>query len=244
MSHSNLRKQAVLLPLVAAVLALAGNAAHAVLLAGVDFEGINQATFDRNPDDHDLLDGITVSNGNAPMQFDGWTLVRLSDNASFTGLLRNDNGANLAGATTPNFPARLEGGAIGSWSINIPAGVVLNMDRIEFDVRAATGGSGRDGFFRTSLDGATNLWEDLNLPGRNTGWLHVVVDLSGPLYQGLTNQSLAFIWETNTSSGTGAIDLDTIQVYGDVVNPIPEPATAALAMMGLAGLMARRRRVA
>ena len=123
----------------------------------------------------------------------------------------------------------------------------MDLDRIEFDVRAATGGSGRDGMFNTSLDGDTLLWEDYNLSGRNTGWLHVSVDLSGDLYQNLTDQTVSFIWNTNTS---GAIDLDTIQVYG-TAGPvgsgavIPEPATMALcglAACGLGGYVRRRRK--
>ena len=166
--------------------------------------------------------------------FDGWTLVNKGNGQSYSGLLRNDGGANDAGATTPNYPARLEGNSTGSWSIAIPDDVSLDLDRIEFDVRAATGGSGRDGMFNTSLDGDTLLWEDYNLSGRNTGWLHVSVDLSGDLYQNLTDQTVSFIWNTNTS---GAIDLDTIRVYGVAAAVVvPEPSTLVLSTLGLLGL--------
>lgn len=214
-------------------------------IAGVDFEGASMSIFDRTPDDLNPDDGISVSQGSGGQMFDGWTLVRRSDGASFTGLLRNDGGANSAGATSPDFPARLEGNTIGSWSIFIPDDVELNLDRIEFDVRGATGGSGRQGAFTTSLEGLDLLWEDLNLPGRNApngGWMHVTVDLSSELYQGLTNQELAFLWLTNPGPGTGAIDLDTIQVFGSLATGVPEPATATLALLGIGGLLMRRRR--
>jgi len=213
----------------------------AVPIAGVDFEGSSQSVFDRNPDDLDPADGISVSSGNAGGLFDGWTLIRKSDNASFTGLLRSDGGATSAGATTPDYPARLESNSSGSWSITIPDDVRLDLDRIEFDVRAATGPSGRDGMFNTSLDGTNLLWENLNLPGRDTGWLHVSVDLSGALYQDLTDQMVSFNWMTTTS---GAIDLDTIQVFGTAETILPEPSSFALAALGLLGLawFGRRRR--
>ena len=91
------------------------------------------------------------------------TLTRKSDDAHFTGLLRNAGGADTAGSTMPNYPARLEGNSTGSWSITISDDVALDLDRIEFDVRAATGESGHDCMFNTSLDCTTLLWEDYNL---------------------------------------------------------------------------------
>lgn len=221
----------------------AGGPAPARPIAAVDFEGASPSTFDRNPDDLDAADGITVSSGTGGTMFDGWTLIRKSDNASFTGLLRNDGGANTAGATTADFPARLEGNSTGAWSITIPDDIALDLDRMEFDVRAATGGSGRDGRFTTSLDGGSFLWEDYNLPGRDTGWLHVNVDLSAALYQDLAGQTVSFVWDTTTS---GAIDLDTIRLYGTSgpLGEVPEPASLALLSLAAAGLggYVRRRR--
>lgn len=188
--------------------------AHAELIAGVDFEGEAQTIFDRNPDDLNPDDEITVSSGSdgGANLFDGWTFSRTNGAFIGNGLLRNDGGANAAGATTPDFPARLEGNTNGSWSIFIPEGVTLNLEKIEFDVRGATGGTGRAGQFRTSLDPEDAiLWENPDLPGRETGdWQRIEVDLTGPLYQALMDQEVAFIW---TTPG-GAIDLDTIEVYG------------------------------
>jgi len=209
--------------------------ASAGLIAGVDFEGTSQSVFDRTPDDYDVTDGVTVSTGSnsGADLYSGWTLVRTNGGSSANGNLRNDGGATGAGGTTPNFPARLEGNTRGSWSLNIADDVVLALDRIEFDVRGATNGQGRDGSFNTSLDGSNLLWENTNLPGRTSGgWTHVSIDLSGDLYQGLTDQMIAFNWMT-----PNAIDLDTIQVYG-TAGPaaVPEPSTLALSMFGLVGL--------
>lgn len=199
-------------PIAVAGMLIACHAAAAELLAGVDFEGASQSVFDRNPDDHVPDDGISVSAGGSAPVFDGWTLLRLDGTDGGNGDMRNDNGANAAGATTPNYPVRLEGGRTGSWSIAIDPGVILNLDRIEFDVRGGTNATGRDGQFRTSLDGETTyLWEDFDLPGRTTGnWQRIIIDLSGGLYQNLSDQTVSFIWRTPG----GAIDLDTIEVYG------------------------------
>jgi len=221
-----------LVALVAVNLFIACSTADAGLIAGVDFEGASQSNFDRNPDDYDSADGITVSSGDSNGLFSGWTLTHNSSGNTSNGYLRNDGGANSAGATTPNYPARLEGNTTGSWSITIPDDVVLNLEKIEFDVRAATGGSGRDGMFNTSLDGSTLLWEDYALPGRNTGWSAVSVDLSDALYQGLTDDTISFAWITN---GSGAIDLDSIRVFG-TAGPVSVPEPASVALFGIFGL--------
>ncbi|MGF1527114.1 MAG: hypothetical protein ACFCBW_10020 [Candidatus Competibacterales bacterium] len=209
-----------------------------IAIAGVDFEGGTSSVFDRNPDDLDPNDGISVSSGdNGVDVFSGWNLLQFAQNGnpprSFSGLLRNDIGANDAGSTSPDFPARLEDNTRGSWSINIPNNVLLDLDRVEFDVRGATSASGRGAQFNTSLDGDNILWEDLNLPGRTSGFIRIVVDLSDMLYQDLTDQSVAFNWISTTA---GAIDLDTIEVYGtaEVVVAAPIPISF-FAWFGLIG---------
>jgi len=88
---------------------------------------------------------------------------------------------------------------------------------------------------RASILMASIFWENLNLPGRTSGnWLNITVDLSGPQDQGLTNQTVESIWRTPG----GAIDLDTIQVFGTV----PEPSVVAFLAFGVLGLLRVRRR--
>lgn len=238
--------------LLALCVTFACSSVNAALIAGVDFEGANQTIFNRTPDIYDASGGISVSTGTSGAVFDGWTLLQFNGTtAGANGNLREDGGATGAGATTPNFPARLEGNRTGSWSITVDSGYFLSLDRIVFDVRGATGGTGRNGQFRTSLDvndpfvwdhtdTASFLWSNNNLPGRTSGnWQNIEVDLSGPLYQNLTDETISFIWGTSN-----AIDLDSIQVFGTVAPitaPIPEPSVALLGALSTLLILRRRR---
>jgi hypothetical protein len=240
----NIEKLLSILPMAILTLALSSNSANATLIAGVDFEGLG-GIYDESPDDLILGDGITVSSGtNSSIGlFDGWTLVR-THNTDFggNGSLRKDGNATAAGGTSGMYPSRLSDKTKGSWSIIIDYNFLLDLERIEFDVRGATGGNGRDVQFNTSLDGTNILFEDLNLTGRNAGsgiFQHVSVDLTDAKYQGLRAQEVSF----NFIAPGGGIDLDTIQVFGSV-SYVPAPASLALLGFGLAGLCFSKRKKA
>lgn len=210
--------------LIAAGLSLSTEAA---LIFGVDFED-GSGGFDRTPDDLNLTDGITGSSGTGDGVYDGWTLTN-------NGALRNDAGANSAGAYEGDFPARLQDSDGASWSINIPSGVILDLDNIFFATRGATGGGGREIKFRTSIDNPDEfLYENVNLPGRSTGWTEVDIDLADAKYKGLTDTTVEFIWISSN-----AADLDGIVVSGTIV---PEPSSVSLVLLGMGGLALRRRR--
>ena len=165
-----------------ASLGLVTASANAALIAGVDFESTPGATgsgnFDRTPDDLDAGDGISVSAD--------WTA---SD-------LRWDNGAQTSPIPPSTITARMQGQ--NSWSITIPDTVNLALTDIAFHIRGGTGSAGtptsRSGAFNTSLDGGpggTILWSSPGLLSRPT-WTSVSVDLSGDIYQNLTDTTLEF----------------------------------------------------
>lgn len=213
-----------------------GGGSTPIAIAGVDFENAGNTAYDNSPDDLNTADGITVSSG--------WTV-----GGSASGVI-NDNNANNAGTTSGSYASKINGGTSGgmpsttpddfySWSITIPEDEILDMDKIEFDIRAGTGSTSRWGMFNTSLDGGedggTPLWSLAPLPGRNAtpNWEHVSVDLSGPLYQGLTDETVTFYWY----AGNTGDDIDSIVLTGLVsAAAVPEPSTFALASLGLLGL--------
>lgn len=222
---------------------VAATSAHgaSVLLASVDFTNPVDGTFDRTPtNEAPALVTTSSGNNNAIGLTEGWTLINNAGNHQ-PGLLRNDGGANTAGPSVGNFPARLEQRASFSITLN-PDHFLLGLDRIQFDARAATGADSRGFVFTTNLEEPDILLSASPLPGRNNpaGWQSFTVDLSGPNYQNLAaGDTVEFIWDTSTGAqGHGPIDIDNIQVFGTV----PEPSRALLMAAGTLLLLGRRRR--
>ena len=73
-----------------------------------------------------------------------------------------------------------------------------------------------------------------------------MIDLTAANYQNLTDTTVTFNFYAG-GSGTGDIDFDTVVIDGRVsavtesIATTPEPAAAALGVLGIAGLMLRRR---
>ena len=65
------------------------------------------------------------------------------------------------------------------------------------------------------------------------------IDLSGALYQGLTDTTVTFNWYAG-GEGSGDVDFDTPIVNGTVT--VPEPSALAFFGLGALGLVLRRRR--
>lgn len=225
-----------------ATVALVTGAANAVpaLIAGVDFANAQNA-FDITPDDLNVGDGITVS---------AWTFTN-------GGGISNDGNAQTGrasapvgkfngedNATQPSVGAAAPVNNVHSFSITIPNGVFINLDDVSFDYSQATNGANTRWIaFKTSLD-ATLIFSEVG-PLRPT-LDSEFISLTGAQYKNLTNQVVAFQWYAG-GPGTGDIDIDSIVIRGSAVVAavvVPEPATATLAIIGMAGLLARRRRMA
>ncbi|MFN3168590.1 MAG: PEP-CTERM sorting domain-containing protein [Phycisphaeraceae bacterium] len=196
-----------------ALLSITGvSTTSATPLVGVDFED-GGGGFDRSPD------YLTPIPSGPWIDLDSdWTLQS-------NGKLRNDNGANAAGAFEGSFPARLESG--GAFGFAIPSGLLVDLTRVSFQVRAGTGSegtpTGRNVQFNTSLDGATLpdaggtpitgdlLFDSGGLISR-PDWTPVTIDLTDSLYKGLSGTTIYFHWY----APNGAVDLDAIVISGGI----------------------------
>ncbi|MGI9240213.1 MAG: PEP-CTERM sorting domain-containing protein [Verrucomicrobiales bacterium] len=219
--------------------------ASAALIAGSDFSDaavFNEAggTLDNATDDLNLSDNITVTNWvNNPS---GGNLAGGLDNNAQVGM-PNDIVTKINGDDADTSEAPVIGADSSSFwgvsfSIEIPAGTQVDLTSVTFDWRKATGSANvRWIGFDTSLDSGLLYSQNGQIrPNVDSA----DIDLSGALYQGLTDQTVTFNWYAG-GQGSGDVDFDTVIVNG-TVSPIPEPSGfALLGLAGLAAIMRRRR---
>lgn len=231
-----------------AVLGLASmGSASAAQIAGVDFSDsavFNAAggAYDNSAgsvDDLDAGDGVTVSdwsfaNGGALVLTNGG----LDANAQVG--MPNDNVTKLDGnaQSQPLLGASASAAGVHSFSINVPAGSLVNLESVSFDWRQATGTATQVRWlaFDTSADSGVIFSE---VGAIRNAFESDIVDLSGAAYQGLTGAVTFNFYAGGT--GSGDIDIDTIIVNGTVA-AVPEPSGVALLGLGALAFIKRRRR--
>lgn len=221
--------------LILATLALVSSlgTASAALIAGVDFSD-GAGNFDITPDDLNATDMISVS---------AWTFEN-------GGNITNDGNSQAGRVSAPVGKFDGENGglqpAVGAappvnnvhwFSITIPDGVIVNLTNVKFSYSQATDGIANVRWlaFRTSLDSELIFSE--------VGPFRPALDdedilLTDARYTNLTDQTVQFLWYAG-GSGTGDIDIDSIQIEGTV---IPEPSVVAILALGGLGFLLRRRR--
>ena len=229
---------------IGAVLGLASmGSASAVQIAGVDFSdsavfnaaGGNYDNSAGSVDDLDAGDGVTVSgwsfaNGGSLIPFDANAQVGMP-NDNVTKLNGNNGAAPILGSSGASLASH-------SFSINVPAGSLANLESVTFDWRQATGTATNTRWlaFDTSADSGV-IFSEVGVVRNNFD--SETIDLSGAAYQGLTGTVTLNFYAGGT--GSGDIDIDTIILNG-TITPVPEPSGVALLGLGALAFLKRRKR--
>ncbi len=166
-----------------------------------------------NTDDLDLTDGITVTNW---ISAGGGGFVNVLDPTAQVGM-PDDVVAKINGDAEPQPALGSEPAdvlASVSFSIDIPAGTIVDLSSVDWVSRQATGtvSNVRWLAFKTSLD-ATLIYSEVGSHRNDVDT--VSVDLSGAAYQGLSNTTVTFAWYAG-GNGSGDQDFDTPIVNGTV----------------------------
>ena len=186
-------------------LGILASSVSAVPIAGVDFDdgpGVDDIT----PDDLELTDGVTVSDW---IFSGGGSILGVDNNANAardSAPVRKINGPNNSSPTPPAVGDAPPVDGVHSFSITIDA-APINLESVQFDYSKATGsGNIRWIAFRTSLD-ANIIFSEVGQirPAFPT----VLIDLTDPKYQNLSDQTVEFIWYCG-GQGTGDMDIDSI----------------------------------
>ncbi|MGI9240212.1 MAG: hypothetical protein ACR2RV_05395 [Verrucomicrobiales bacterium] len=195
------------------------NLSEGAELAGSDFS--DAAVFNEpggaldilGTDDLDPTDGITVSDWSAA---GGGGFVNVLDLNAQVGM-PNDTVAKINGDAEPQPAVGTEPAdvlASVSFSIDIPAGTIVDLSSVDWVSRQATGTTTNVRWlaFKTSLD-PTLIYSEVGSHRDDVDT--VSVDLSGAAYQGLTNMSVTLTWYAG-GNGSGDQDFDTPVVSGTV----------------------------
>lgn len=210
---------------------------------------------------------VLLSEGFDTMTPSGWTVTNNSSPLGVTNWFQGNDTVFPAqsGATTSYAGANFNNGSgasdLSNWLIT-PQLTVQNGDTVSFFTRTITtvqfadrlqlrfspnGASTNVGATATSIGDFTTLLVDVNPTLTTSGypntWTQFSVNLSG--LSGLTSGRFAFRYFVTNGGPGGAnsdyIGVDTFSV-SRVAAAAPEPTTLALAGLGVAGLIARRRR--
>lgn len=174
----------------------------------------------------------------------GWVFTNLSASPSQpwfqgnTGVFNAASGAANSYAAANFLSTGLPAGSIANWLIT-PQITLSTGDTISFQVRSEDVAFADGLQLRLSLTGSSDtasfsapVWSTLAAPAAWT-----TVSVAVPALAGPTLARLAFVYAAPDASGANYIGIDTFSV-----TPIPEPESALLLALGLAGLLVYRRK--
>lgn len=116
----------------------------------------------------------------------------------------------------------------------------FDLEALLFDAGRGGGSTPRGWALRTSADDFASIVDMADIPTTRV-FTPYHVDLSGEMFQDVTDP-LTFRFYVYSPGDGSTVEFDNFQVIGSVTQGVPEPATATLAVLALAGLGVRRRR--
>lgn len=242
----------------------AASFAHSAILANYDFETTGGGIYA----DKALASGVSASDfnrGTAILLDNGISTNTPPGGGSGSFFARGDALASGESGSESGFNAAQTNGSFVSFTVTAEAGTTFSLTSFNFDL-AKWGGEPNylrafvtadvtgdnfadrltitgDGAFANVLE--SNNGEIGNINGTGGSWgasQDLNVDVTGAAFQNLTsvtfNIYLYSLTQTTDGGNTNNLYLDNLTLQGNV---IPEPSTAAFALLGAAALLRRRR---
>ena len=254
--------------LTAGMIAMSATTAQAAFIAGQDFNALdssNSNTTDSITDGSALTNGGSFNNGGTGLDFSTiWNDTRgvtngpvtaTSDSSDFIGV------SSFTGSNAPDVSAAGVAVAAGSehnfqfndgdgrLDLTFEAVDVSAYTNVELSLNywiADTGFESTDTFSVTVTDGVNDFialdFSEPEMEGNasaddgTANWNNLLVDISNLISQGFDATSIQLIVGVDTNSGSENVFVDDIAFTGVI------PAPGALALLGMAGIGARRRR--
>jgi len=200
--------------------------------------------------------GVSATAVSDPANSIGLEISSAATTPTNAPFLRIDPQGNAA---DPN--ASVTGNKYFEFSILANALTDVDLSNLTLNVARGGGGTPRGFFIRTSADNFASTLAVTGTPALtanatasfgsdvNTArpaYTAVTADLSGASFQNIQNlpsSTLTFHVYTYSPAAGSSVDFDDITINGTAA-AVPEPATAGVALVGMVGLLARRRRSA
>lgn len=141
---------------------------------------------------------------------------------------------------TTGYGSTFDAGQYFEFTATADSGKAINLGDLRFTPETPSQATAVTAFVRSSVDGYAGNIYSRNIPS-NSFFFNETIDLSGSAYQGLS--SITFRFFGTSSSSSTVLYYDAVNLNGSVVNAVPEPATWAFLLGGLAcgGVLLRRR---
>lgn len=185
----------------------------------------------------DTLTNMAVHDGGANIKIE---ISNPTTSYSTQPVLRIDPLGQTPGTTSVDrLNAAVTNGVYWEFTVKPAAGMVLNLADLQF--KAGKGGAGARGLgvqaTASGLGVGGTMLSSGDIPTTRPTWTDYNIDLSGPLFQGLTTEQTFRFYVYAPATGN-TLEFDNVTLNGTLT---PEPATLILMGLGAGAMLLRRR---